>query len=38
MIAMQSTPNASVCSIDDLFERDKQREKDGFPRKINVGV
>ena len=24
-------------SIDDLLERDKQREKDGFPRKIRVG-
>ena len=37
MIAMQSTPNVSVRSIDELLERDKQREKDGFPRKINVG-
>ena len=24
-------------SIDDLLERDKQREKDGFPRKIKLG-
>lgn len=24
-------------SIDDLLEKDKQREKDGFPRKIRVG-
>lgn len=24
-------------SMDDLLERDKQREKDGFPRKIRVG-
>ena len=24
-------------SIDELLERDKQREKDGFPRKIRVG-
>jgi len=35
--AMQSTPNVSIRSIDELLERDKQREKDGFPRKINVG-
>ncbi len=24
-------------SIDDLLERDRHREKDGFPRKIRVG-
>jgi uncharacterized sporulation protein YeaH/YhbH (DUF444 family) len=35
--AMQSTSNVSIHSIDELLERDKQREKDGFPRKINVG-
>ena len=35
--AMQSTPNVSIRSIDELLERDKQREEDGFPRKINVG-
>jgi len=35
--AMQSTSNVSIRSIDELLERDKQREKDGFPRKINVG-
>ena len=35
--AMQSAPNVSIRSIDELLERDKQREKDGFPRKINVG-
>ncbi|UCD77166.1 MAG: DUF444 family protein [Desulfobacterales bacterium] len=35
--ALQSTPNVSIRSIDELLERDKQREKDGFPRKINVG-
>ena len=29
--------NASIHSIDDLLERDKQREEDGFPRKIQVG-
>lgn len=26
-----------IQSIDELLERDKQREKDGFPRKIRVG-
>ncbi len=37
MTAMRGTPNVSIRSIDELLERDKQREKDGFPRKINVG-
>ena len=37
MAAMQSTPNVSIRSIDELLQRDKQREEDGFPRKINVG-
>jgi uncharacterized sporulation protein YeaH/YhbH (DUF444 family) len=27
----------SLSSIDELLERDKQREKDGFPRKIRLG-
>ncbi len=27
----------SLIAIDELLERDKQREKDGFPRKIRVG-
>jgi len=35
--ALQSTYNISLRSIDELLERDKQREKDGFPKKINVG-
>ncbi|MGD9241285.1 MAG: hypothetical protein PVG69_14730, partial [Desulfobacterales bacterium] len=35
--ALQSTHNTSLRSIDELLERDKQREEDGFPRKINVG-
>jgi hypothetical protein len=35
--AMRSTPAVSIRSIDELLHRDKQREKDGFPRKINVG-
>jgi len=37
MTAMTNTYTATVRSIDELLERDKQREKDGFPRKINVG-
>ena len=37
MTAMRTTPNVSIRSIDELLERDNQREKDGFPRKINVG-
>ncbi len=28
---------ASIRSIDELLEKDRQREKDGFPRKIRVG-
>ena len=28
---------SQIRSIDELLERDKQREKDGFPRKIRVG-
>jgi uncharacterized sporulation protein YeaH/YhbH (DUF444 family) len=35
------TPKApyiySLSSIDELLERDKQREKDGFPKKIRIG-
>jgi uncharacterized sporulation protein YeaH/YhbH (DUF444 family) len=34
--AMRSS-NVNIRSIDELLERDRQREKDGFPRKINVG-
>ncbi len=37
MAARQSTYSMTLRSIDELLERDKQREKDGFPRKINVG-
>lgn len=32
-----STYIHNLSSIDDLLERDKQREKDGFPRKIRIG-
>jgi uncharacterized sporulation protein YeaH/YhbH (DUF444 family) len=40
---LQSVPRPRISydlcmrSIDDLLEQDKQREKDGFPRKIRVG-
>ncbi len=37
MTALERTYNITLRSIDELLERDKQREKDGFPRKINVG-
>jgi uncharacterized sporulation protein YeaH/YhbH (DUF444 family) len=37
MTAMRGNYTATVRSIDELLERDRQREKDGFPRKINVG-
>lgn len=40
---LQSMPGPGIShihglsSIDELLERDKQREKDGFPRKIQIG-
>lgn len=37
MLAPQSPYVTSIRSVDELLERDKQREKDGFPRKIRVG-
>lgn len=37
LAAMQSSASANIRSIDELLERDRQREQDGFPRKINVG-
>jgi len=33
----KQNPLVSLSSLDKLLERDKQREKDGFPRKIRVG-
>ncbi len=33
----QSTYITSLRSVDELLEQDKQREKDGFPRKIRIG-
>jgi uncharacterized sporulation protein YeaH/YhbH (DUF444 family) len=35
--ALETTHSTSLRSIDELLDRDKQREEDGFPRKINVG-
>jgi uncharacterized sporulation protein YeaH/YhbH (DUF444 family) len=37
MVYTKTTPHINISSIDELLERDNQREKDGFPRKINVG-
>lgn len=37
MIGFHRTFRTDIGSIDDLLEWDKQREKDGFPRKIQVG-
>ena len=37
-MAQMSRPHTSTMrSIDELLERDRLREKDGFPRKINIG-
>ena len=33
----QNTYNLNVSSMDELLDRDKQREKDGFPKKIRLG-
>lgn len=35
--SIQSTYRTDVSPIDELLEKDNQREKDGFPRKINIG-
>jgi uncharacterized sporulation protein YeaH/YhbH (DUF444 family) len=37
LAAMRSSTSVNIRSIDELLERDRQREQDGFPRKINVG-
>ncbi|MCP4345047.1 MAG: DUF444 family protein [Desulfobacterales bacterium] len=37
MSAPQGSYTTCLRSIDDLLEKDKQREEDGFPRKIRVG-
>jgi len=36
-MSFESTHNSRLSSIDELIERDNQREKDGFPRKIRLG-
>jgi uncharacterized protein len=37
LAALPASASANIRSIDELLERDRQREQDGFPRKINVG-
>ena len=37
MPSLQRSSASSLQSVDELLERDNQREKDGFPRKIRVG-
>ncbi len=37
MSGAHRTYHSQIGSLDELLERDKQREKDGFPRKIRVG-
>jgi len=37
MTEPHGSSTAHLSSIDELLERDKQREQDGFPRKIRVG-
>lgn len=37
MISFHRTHRTDIGSIDDLLEWDRQREEDGFPRKIRVG-
>ena len=35
--ALQSNnPTLSIATLEELLERDKQREKDGFPKKIKI--
>ena len=37
MSPAKGSPVSHIRSIDELLEKDRQREKDGFPRKIRVG-
>jgi len=37
IMALESSYTARIRSIDELLERDRIREKDGFPRKIRIG-
>lgn len=36
-VSFESSQNSRMSSIDELLERDNQRDKDGFPRKIRLG-
>lgn len=35
--AMSAPPSVRLGTLDDLMQRDQQREEDGFPRKIRIG-
>ena len=37
LVPPQHPPVADLHTIDDLLERDRQREEDGFPRRIRIG-
>ncbi len=37
LVPPRRTPVAHLQTIDDLLDRDKQREEDGFPRRIRIG-
>lgn len=37
LVSSRSSSSVAMNSIDKLLERDAQREKDGFPRKIRIG-
>ncbi len=37
MSLTEMTPELALQTLDELLERDKQREKDGFPRRIRLG-
>lgn len=37
IMALHNPNLSSIHSVDELLERDKQRDKDGFPRKIRMG-
>ncbi len=37
VVATDRSYTAGIHTVDELLERDKQREEDGFPRKIRVG-
>ena len=37
LVTALADSDANLTTIEELLERDKQREKDGFPRKISIG-